>query len=374
MGRPFLQPKAFFYMINDYVLLRDSWDSKAFDSELEVSEGYKDKLGLMLSSLKLKLDDFRRASTQTNLANPGGQFIPKIKLPQLELPTFGGRPETYDRFIYNLDKLLNKYELSQFEKFQYLLQQVSGPARQIVQSVPDCDMSYDTAKKLLQDAFSDKTLQQYSVIERFLKLKLVPTNMYSWISETRMLIEQMDRLEINGEKFAQYFLWSGMCNSLRQQFILTTKKSKPDLNEIVGCAFEVFDRVKQGALSLSETPQLVAEPIDVMATEVKYPQSNSQSKPSIDYKSCWLCQVSNIKNVNHKVIDCVEFPTVEEKLAIVEKFNGCKKCGLLNHNINKCRFKFTDRCSCGQMHAAFLCSSIKLDKKNYEITDNSLLI
>ena len=196
-------------VIEEYVLEQDVWETDIYNAQSEKCEEYQDNLGIKLSFLKSKLvssntDQTIQGNQMRNNANQlkDRQSLPKIKLPQVELPTFNGRPETYERFIDNLEKLLNKYELTQFEKYSYLLNQVSGPARQIVQSVPDGESNYDTAKELLSDAFSDRTLQQYSVIDRLLKLKLSSvSDMYGWISEVRMLSDQIERLQIDSSIF-----------------------------------------------------------------------------------------------------------------------------------------------------------------------------
>ena len=66
---------------------------------------------------------------------------------------------------------MNKFNLSSFEKYSYLKQQVRGPAKCIVESLSDDDLTYGAAKALLEDAFSDKIIQQFSVIKTLSILK-----------------------------------------------------------------------------------------------------------------------------------------------------------------------------------------------------------
>ena len=353
-------------VIEEYVLEQNIWDTDTCDIQNERCEDYQDKLGLKLSFLKSKLvnsnvNHGQRHDQVTNESNSSNErkSLPKIKLPQVELPSFNGRPETYERFIDNLEKLLNKYELTQFEKYSYLLNQVSGPARQIVQSVPDSDYNYDTAKELLTEAFSDKTLQQYSVIDRLLKLKLNSvSDMYSWVSEVRMLNDQIERLNINSSIFTQYFLWSGMSVSFKQQFMLTNGTSKPNLKEITDSAFQVFDRIKQGSIHMTKSyvDSSSSNESNVMATKVQY--SNSKSL-KLDYKSCWFCENAGHSDFSdHKVQSCSKFPSPDSKLTVIGEVGGCVRCGLLNHEKSRCKFKFLNRCGhCNDLHAQFLCKS-----------------
>ena len=77
-----------------------------------------------------------------NWSNP----LHKLKLPEVPFPVFDGKPETYRRFIDSLESILYKFILTSFEKFSYLRQQVSGSARDIVESLPDENLSYESVK------------------------------------------------------------------------------------------------------------------------------------------------------------------------------------------------------------------------------------
>ena len=167
-----------------------------------------------------------------------------IKLPILELPTYDGTPENFERFISALDSIFDKRNLSSYEKYSYLLQCLSGPAKQIIDSMPTGNLNYEDARKLLSDAFSSKICQQYSVIEKLTNLKLTQNrDFYQWISEARILSQQVDRLNISGSTFVQYFLWHGLSERFKQSFISKTNKSKPDLNEILENAFDIYNRL-----------------------------------------------------------------------------------------------------------------------------------
>ena len=105
---------------------------------------------------------------------------------------------------------------------------MSGPAKQIVESIPSGDKNYDDAVKLLSEAFSCKVTQQYSVIEKLVSLKLTqPKDAYKWFSEAKILINQIERLNIDSRVFAQYFVWRGLSDHFKSHFIAAINKSKP---------------------------------------------------------------------------------------------------------------------------------------------------
>ena len=129
---------------------------------------------------------------------------------------FDGKPEKYRMFIDSLDSILNKFILTSFEKYSHLHQQVSGSARDIVESLPDENLSYESAKNLLESALSDKNTQKFSVIENLSNLKLKSgEKVYDWISDVRQLTNQIDRLGIDSAVFVHYFLWRNMSDSFK---------------------------------------------------------------------------------------------------------------------------------------------------------------
>ena len=146
------------------ILENDLMNEEQQQKEYTECEEYHDKITYMLVKFKNCL--------ATNTTSSGSS-LPKLRLPNVELPSFGGKPEEYFKFIDNFETILSKFDLTQFEKFSYLQKHVFGPAKEIIESVPlGGGNSYDTAKQLLSDAFSRKVVQQFSVIENLLKLKL----------------------------------------------------------------------------------------------------------------------------------------------------------------------------------------------------------
>ena len=78
----------------------------------------------------------------------------------------------YRGFISSFESFLNKYNLNSLEKNSYLRKQVRGPARWIDESLSNDDLTYEATKSLLEGCFSDKIVQQFTVIESRSNLKL----------------------------------------------------------------------------------------------------------------------------------------------------------------------------------------------------------
>ena len=88
----------------------------------------------------------------------------KLKLPQVTLPAFDGKPENYGQFIDSPILVSNKLQLTSFKKYLCLRQQHIEPPKAIIEPISDENLSYEGTKALLGSTFSDKTFHQFSAI------------------------------------------------------------------------------------------------------------------------------------------------------------------------------------------------------------------
>jgi len=348
--------------IIDFMLSNQLWTDEELESQSNISENYQDKLSLALIRLNGALSGVRASDTnmQSGSVSAPVPLKPRLKLPDIELPMFDNNPENFNKFICDLEKILDKFELTEYERFSYLRGRVSGSAREIVDSIPMGELSYSDAKKLLYDAFADKTVQQFSVIQKFLNLKsLSKSNLYSWISEIRVLTDQMTRLDISSEIFAQYFIWTSLSDAYKQQFISVINKTKPNLKEILDNSFEVINRIKDTKLFIDNRDNNVSLSDNSFSLATKLNCEKSvQPTGKLDSKSCWLCQSLGRPDFHgHKIYKCPEFRTAKMRKDKISELNGCIRCGFLNHTVNKCKYKFSGKCkNCQKYHAYFLCT------------------
>lgn len=352
-------------------------DDAQYQSNSAVNERYMDELNMALASLKCGLGNLSAGSTINNSTVEGpinNSNSSKLKLPNVELPKFYGQPEEFERFIFTFESILSKFNLTQFERYSYLLQNVYSSARDIVQSVPTGQDEYDTAKQLLTQAFSDKLTQQFSVIEKLIKLKLNSNGeCYHWISEARTIRDQILRLKIDADTFCQYFLWNGMSNKFKRNFISVCNKSVPSLEEILSGAFDVF---KRSQLDSSKTSVVTNETFDMssnknsiaLATNIDY---NSSNKKVV---GCSLCNSDNKSSeVGHTLHMCTVYKNAKEKLDKIKELNGCLKCGWLNHTTQKCKYRFKNKCYIcnNNYHYSFLCMKTKEPQNSTNVNCNA---
>ena len=240
--------------------------------------------------------------------------------------------------------------MSSWEKYNFLLGQVKGDAKSVPNSSPINDMNYESAKELLSQAFNNKILQQFSVIQSLKNLKL-DNNFYHWVSEVKVIKEQIASLDINSTVFMQCYVWNSLPQYYKNHFMNITDKTYPNLDEILDNAFNINTRIQStmnskgcykfgNEISENKTIALAAN-INVKANTH---QNHSNNQNNLKF-SCTLCKAKNIKNADdHKLVHCQNFKTLESKVEQIKELNGCTICGLLNHNGNTCKFKLSTKC------------------------------
>ena len=294
-------------------------------------------------------------------ADPAIQLLPvtnKIKLPQMQLPVYGHtKGESLHLFLLNFDTIIDKYNLTDYEKFMYLKQQLKNEAHTLVSSLQGTHQSYTDARALLERAFASPLVQKLNTIEQLTKLKLNRNgDPYTFVSEMRNLIHSFDSLQINTDVVLQYFLWQAMPEDLRTQLVLLTNSSKPNVVEIETNIFEAIDRFKTNnkvSGHRSEDP-VAGFAANVNVGDYKYSSGPNKNK---NYRNCILCQGNNDE---HTISKCTQFLTPQAKRERLKVLKLCLKCLRSGHFAADCAFKFNKNCyNCNNnSHFSFLCNKL----------------
>ena len=180
------------------ILHKMSKTESEINADYDICEGYEEDIVGALEVLQGDLARRSAAAAAAALNAPqvtfGGQHSAsgnppplsgQIKLPQIPLPEYSHADgESFEHFITNFEAVLNKYTISNFEKFVYLERQVKGEALLLIRSLRGDERSYDEAKKLLMKAFADPTAQRFEILHKLATLNLKPNgNCYAFVSE-----------------------------------------------------------------------------------------------------------------------------------------------------------------------------------------------
>lgn len=337
--------------IQDYMLNKKLWDASLYHSECRFCSHYSDVILFCREEIKCELTNMGGVASMQNQQQPRTPGAHKLKLPELTLPTFDGTPEKYSKFMVQFEGIIDKFQISSFDKFSYLERQLTGSAKDLIDSISVTTMDYNTAKSLLDKAYLNNNIRQNGVIERILNMKLDPSQPYKWISDARVINEQVADYRITSETFLQYFFWSSLNDKFRQQLIHITGKSRPKLSEILDNFFDANTRVsdlesrdKKSGTATGAPSQTISFPTGVT--------SDSQEKKKSKDPKCVLCSAGD-----HRASQCSKFQTPSDKVKRLKALNRCERCMLGNHSTANCNCKFKLDCACGEKHFRFLCTS-----------------
>ena len=280
-----------------------------------------------------------------------------LKQPVAPLPSFSGdENEDLMKFIREFELTTSSYNYPDRDLLILLLQQLSGKAKTLLNSLEADKQSYKDAKDLLITAFASPENRKFGTISKLSTLQLGYENdPFEFISKVKMLSESVTSLKIVSDDFLQFFVWRGLNENFKSHLTQITNKTKPSFKEIVDNFFVANERYShaqklyKAKKSNSPKPQKNDKVSTSFAVKVNSKSSDSLSK-------CSLC--SNVdKSNNHPIYSCPAFKTAKEKLDKIKSLNGCSKCASLKHKFAECRFKFKRKCRyCSGWHFDFLCS------------------
>ena len=322
------------------------------DSELETCHKYKIDILTHITLLENKIKVFQDQSLHRH--NPpnvtADSRLNKLHLPELPLPKFvNGEGDNLNQFFDNLEGILNKYSLSEYEKFIYLEKQLKNEPLILIKSLTGTQRSYEEAKNLLIKAFGQPVNQKFETIKKLSNLKFDQNNPFNFISEMRLIITKFSDLSIDIDSVLQYFIWSSLPKDYQTQYLHITNKIKPNLKDIEENIFEVNERVR----SMSQNKFSKLESVSLAANvRVDNPTVNKNFRP------CLLCDESR---ADHPIFKCSKYNTPSSKIEKLKELKFCIKCGGPKHFARECRFKFNKECfNCKKNgHFSYLCMNTK---------------
>ena len=339
-------------------------DQSEMDDEWNQCDEYKDKLSELFTRLKY--------DTQVNVAGSSRDTFSsqtRLKLPEVPLPEFSNNVgESLQSFLSGFESILNKHNLSSYEKFMFLKKQLKNEPLILINSLDTASQTYEQAKSLLHEAFACTTSQKFRVIADLSKLKM-KKNLYEFVSEMKVIKDRFSTLSINIETILQYFFWNAMNPAFQGQLINICNNNKPTLNDIEANIYKAIDRYKElnlhvgdeyrksEACSFSSKNEVEGFAVDISSPRPKY----SSSKKLF----CSLCSNKNDDMDDHQTSNCPQYKTAESKLKRLKSINACCRCGFYNHSTKECNFRFNNPCyNCQKFHMSFLCTKSVVSNEN----------
>ena len=203
----------------------------------------------------------------------------RLKLPQIPLPSYAHKEgEDLHKFFSNFENIVQKYGLTDYERFIYLQGQLSGEPLMLIRSLDIGSQSYISAKELLTKAFASVVTQQFEAIKRLSELKFGMKSPYEYIGKIRQIQEAFKSLKVDTNIVLQYFIWQSMPENLQNQLVNISNHNKPDLTDIMENIFDAMERFLDINRRLQSKKSEPAAEVNNFAVSMK-PYQN-EKKPS----------------------------------------------------------------------------------------------
>ena len=365
-------------------------ESSVFETELSASERYDERIRSCRKKLKDRMSRELLIPPDPNaglggggLRTSGGDPKPhKLKLPEMPLPFFHHEEgQSFLNFITNFEDIINKYSLSDFEKFVYLERQLKGEPLDLIKDLTGTKRCYTGAKQLLIKAFGRPTKQKFEIIKDMKNLKFDYARPYKFISSIDLIRTSIDEQKVEVETVLQYFIWYALPDDYQTELIHLSGACNPSVAQILEHMFDAVERIRfRSANKVVDSTSFAAnidistkpkEPPNHKSTNPKFgapnpkpsspnpkpssPNTNTSSPSSkSDFRGCVLC--SGESKADHTLSKCNNFPTAKLKVSKLKELNLCIKCSGM-HSSRDCKFNFRKPCFfCAKTnHFSFLC-------------------
>ena len=288
------------------------WTRVEYAEELQNCGQISDTISLVIKRTQAKMTILSGGQTSKSSSSPVRTKKSRChlsSLPKIELPRFDSDPVNYGDFISQFTNMINNTDYSDWEKYLVLVQHINGEGKALVKMEGRKGMSYATALKALDKAYSDTGLQQNALIERIMKLSMDASCPFAWINEAASFRDQIQTFNVTSDDFLRYFLWRGLTDDFKEQLIAIVGSSRPSVDDILDNIHEAKSRIKE-TKKVPSTSKSVALATTVSKKDSDEPPKTNSPKPL----SCVLCGGA------HKIGSCTGFSNADYRVGRKMRF------------------------------------------------------
>ncbi|VEN57358.1 unnamed protein product [Callosobruchus maculatus] len=282
----------------------------------------------------------------------------KPRLPKLELFHFDSKLENWQTFFDTFSSLIhNNTDISNTEKFYYLLTAVSGPALSLVKSLPVTEDNYLIIWNLLVKKYENKRALATSHLDKLFQFKPLVTEsaagLNSFLQTFQESVKALKILKI--DDLSSFLLFYIALRNLdpvtRREFEQTIEQDEiPTFQRLITFVEKHLRVIEMSESKASHTKHSNYKSLNSFSDSK--PGTSKSSKACLsavslnksNFKNCLFCQKP------HSIYKCFKYNelTPRERLEKVKELKLCENC-LRNHSVAQCLSKI--RCSvCRQMH------------------------
>ncbi|XP_018405645.1 PREDICTED: uncharacterized protein LOC108781997 [Cyphomyrmex costatus] len=286
----------------------------------------------------------------------------RVKLPTIKLPRFDGKIEEWKSFSDSFRSIIHdRSQLSNVEKFQYLISAISGDAAKIIESIQLTGQNYSTAWELLQNRYDDPRSLKKKHIECLFKMPVIAKESAKALRE---LIDYTSRhlrmLRILGlpteswDDLVMHMMEDKFDTKTLRAWEEETKSSETvnlnDMLEFLKNRSLILERIKSRAATKTE------KPLKGQEQHIKGSQTHSKSQSvskgianqktssltaSLNFGKCYLCDGL------HFLYTCEKFLalTVDDRIKEVKRLKLCINCLKNDHFVRSCKMGHCKECT-----------------------------
>lgn len=291
------------------------------------------------------------------------KVTPNVKLPKISLPSFSGNYKDWTTFHDIFTSLIhNNANLSDIEKFQYLLSSLKSQALSLLKGFPLTAQNYHIAFDTLTKRYQNKRLLANSYWQDITNISKLTNesveglrNLLDTFSENLSSLKNLG-LPVDQWDFVLFhMIIQKLDNATIKRFELQECSSDiPSFRNLHNFLLNQCTALESAALSTSIKPKY--SPLAQTQTKQQKPSSSKST-------STFLAQTNNISskikcnfcNSPHTIYKCYSFlsKTPTERLKIAQSNNWCINCLHSAHDISKCASKSSCR-TCSRKHHSLL--------------------
>lgn len=282
-----------------------------------------------------------------------------VKLPKINLPSFDGDVKFWSSYIDLYNSLIhNNSNLSQIEKFQYLITSLSKEPAALLKSIPVIGDNYLLAYSSLVGRYQNKrrlATNYWQAIVNLAQIKVVSAKGLRCLIDT--FTENVAALQMLGFPTVHwdFILFSMLVEkldfSLRARFERLHNESDeiPTFNELKSFIAQEANALEMINCKSKFAKLDVGEKSENRFRPIKPIQSSYMARPEDNSTSCVIC------DANHKIYVCPKFRelSAHERFLLVKQHRLCVNCLGKNHFTKSCTSKSS--CStCKEKHNSLL--------------------
>ena len=306
-------------------------DEENLLKEIEEGESFREeKQSVLAKAMNVKNENSKdsRSSISDDLSVSSTSRV-SANLPKLTLPTFSGDLITwqsfYDSFISIID--LRK-DLSDIDKFQYLLSSLRDEAKHCLQGLPLTSANYSVAKELLEGRFGRKE----KIVQQHIQCLLNVSNrkgLWKLYDEIQVHVRSLANLGVEGDNYGLVLapiILHQLPSEIRLEWSRKGEGKEGNFAELLDFLYSEIQHRERSQV------------YDSSKHEVKKPQGKPSAAALVSHQKTgprcafcrgehWSDQCPDIKDLNH-----------EQRFEKIKKMNLCFLC-LGSHKANKCSDK-----------------------------------